>query len=173
MRVLLLLAASLLPLALATPAAAAQPGDVQPAVAASTAVSPPSARGRAAIDTTVAWRTYSATRQARVRVYPCDDEARPHTIVIDDPAANGDEPITDEARFVAEHVGRALGIDPVAATFVFRYTPASFAPAAGERGRALLLRATFRRGDSGDLTAPTWRVLTADQLGALTDRQLR
>ena len=41
----------------------------------------------------------------------------------DHPLKNG-APVTDEATFLAEHVGRALGFDPVAATFVFRFTPA-------------------------------------------------
>ncbi len=126
----------------------------------------------ATLDTLLAWRSYSDTRQARVRVYPCDDDQRPRTVVVDDPAENGGL-VTDEIRYFAELVGRALRFDPAEATFVLRYTAAAFTPGSDDRGRALLLRATFRRTDSGELGPPSWRVITAEALEDLTDRQLR
>ena len=133
--------------------------------------SAPRAQG-AALDTLVAWRSYSDTREARVRVYPCDDDDRPRTVVLDDPVENGGL-VTDEIRYVAELVGRSLRFDPAEATFVLRYTAAAFTPGATDRGRALLLRVTFRRTDSGELGPPSWRVNTPDALEELTDRQLR
>ncbi len=120
-------------------------------------------------DQEVSWRAYAAQRTARVRVFAVEDERRPHTIVVDDRASNGG-PITDEAQFVADIVGREVGVDPTAATFVFRFTPAAFAEGAQDQGKTLLLRATFRRTQSGGLGSPNWRVLTAEGLDELTDR---
>lgn len=120
-------------------------------------------------DLEVSWRAYTAQRAARVRVYAADDERRPHTIVVDDRASNGG-PITDEAQFVADLIGREVGVDPTTATFVFRFTPSAFTEGGSERGKTLLLRATFRRTQSGGLGSPDWRVLTRDGLDDLTDR---
>ena len=123
-------------------------------------------------DEVVTWKTYAAERAARVRVFLADDERRPRTVVIDERAENGGV-VTDDAQFLADLVGRQLGFDPVAATFVFRFTPASFAEGAPERGKTLLLRATFGRSSSGALAAPSWRVLSPDELDELTDRAMR
>ena len=123
-------------------------------------------------DAELSWRTYSADRAARVRVFHSEDDRRPHTVVVDDRAGNG-APITDEAGFVAELAGRELGVDPTAAAFVFRYTPAAFADGAAERGKTLLLKATFRRLETGGLASPSWRVITADAMDRLTDRAFR
>ncbi len=123
-------------------------------------------------DQQLAWRSYSAPRQARVRLFHADDERRPRTVVIDDCAANG-APITDEATFVADLAARELGFDPTEATFVFRFSPAAFDGEARDSGKTLLLRATFSRGASGNLGSPQWRVITADALDALTDRAFR
>ncbi|HEX8386106.1 MAG TPA: hypothetical protein VF576_07980, partial [Rubricoccaceae bacterium] len=81
--------------------------------------------------------------------------------------------ITDEAGFVADLVGRELGFDPTAATFVFRFTPSAFAEGADDDGKTLLLRATFQRGASGNLGSAQWRVITPDALDELTDRAFR
>ena len=120
-------------------------------------------------DREVSWRTYSDDRAARVRVFPSGDDRRPHTVVVDDRASNGGC-ITDEAQFVADLVGRELGLDPVAATWVFRFTPASFAEGAPDDGKTLFLKATFRRTSTGALGSPDWRVLSAAALRDLTDR---
>lgn len=129
--------------------------------------------GAAALhDEVVTWRTYSSERAARVRVFARDDERRPRTVVVDDRASNGGA-VTGEASFVADLVGRELGFDPVAATFVFRFTPAAFVEGADDDGKTLLLQATFRRTSSGGLGSPSWRVLTPDGLEDLTDRGMR
>jgi hypothetical protein len=130
------------------------------------------AQGAALHDSVITWRTYSDDRAARVRVYASSDERRPRTVVVDGRAGNG-APVTDEAAFVADLIGRELGFDPVAATFVFRFTPAAFADGAPDRGKTLLLRATFRRTSSGGLGSPDWRVILPDALDELTDRALR
>ena len=124
------------------------------------------------VDSVVTWRTYSSERSARVRVFVADDEKRPHTVVVDERASNGGV-VTDDVRFLADHLGRELGFDPVAATYVFRFTPASFVEGADDRGKTLLLRVTFSRGASGALVSPTWRAISADELDGLTDRAFR
>ena len=126
----------------------------------------------AAVDTVLQWGTYGATSRARLRVYESDDERRPRTVVVDDVPSNAGL-VIDEVRFFAETAGRGLGFDPADATFVFRYTAAAFTAGAGDDGRRLLLRATFRRSDSGELQPPAWRVITSDALAELTSRQLR
>ena len=123
-------------------------------------------------DEAVSWRTYASEHSARVRVFASDDARRPRTVVVDDRASNGTA-VTDDAQFVADVIGRELGFDPVAATFVFRFTPAAFVEDASERGKTLLLKATFRRTSTGALGAPDWRVISSDALEDLTDRAMR
>lgn len=135
-------------------------------------LSVPGPRAQPLTDTLLAWRSYSHDRTARVRLFRCDDDDRPHTVVVDERADSAGGPVTDEVRYVAETIGRTFGFDPATATFVFRFTAAGFAPGAHDDGKALLIRATFRRGASGDLDAPTWRVLSRDALAELTDRAL-
>ena len=146
-----------LALAFALPAAA-QPAQTDP--------------GSSLTDRVVTWRTYSATREARVRTFASGDERRPVTVVVDDRASNG-SPVTDDAGFVADYIGRETGIDPTTAAFVFRFTPAAFADDARDAGKTLLLRATFSRLASGALGSPQWRVVTADALDEMTDRAFR
>ena len=130
------------------------------------------AAAQPAVDTLLTWQSYSHARSAHVRVFPSSDEDRPRVVVLDERAESRGGPLTDEAQYVAETVGRTLGFDPVAATFVFRFTGAGFVPEADRSGKMLLLRATFRRGASGALNAPSWRVITRDGLADLTDRAL-
>ena len=120
-------------------------------------------------DTLLTWRSYSHERSARVRIFSCDDEARPHTVVVDERAESAGGPVTDEVRYVAEVVGRTFGFDPAEATFVFRFTAESFTAGEGDGGKAVLL---FRRTSSGELGSPSWRVLSRDALDELTDRAL-
>lgn len=134
-----------------------------------------SAQGEPLHDREISWRSYDLghDRSARVRVFACDDERRPHTVVIDDRAENGRTPVTDEAPYVAETVAREIGFDPTEATFVFRFTEGSFVEGGSDRGKALLVKATFRRNPSGSLAAPSWRVISPDVLEDLTDRAMR
>jgi hypothetical protein len=81
--------------------------------------------------------------------------------------------VTDDVRYFVETICRRLGIDPAETTFVFRFTAATFQAGAPDSGRSLLLRATFRRGNSGELGPPAWRVVTNEALEDFTSRQLR
>jgi len=140
-------------------------------LSASAAAQNPLSAG-ATVDTLLAWESYDAARRARVRVFDTDDPRRPVTVVID-ATADGGAAVTEDARFVAETTARRLRFDPTEATFVFRFTAASFVAGARDDGRALLLRATFRRSESGGVGPPAWRVISADALSDLTSRQLR
>ena len=129
------------------------------------------ASAQSGIDEVLTWRSYSAERSARVRVFDSGDSRRLHTVVIEEANDNAGGPVTDEARYVAETIGRTFGFDPVDAFFVFRFEVGS-ATGASAGNKILLLRVTFRRGASGELGAPSWRVISAETLSDLTDRAL-
>lgn len=122
-------------------------------------------------DTLLVWRTYAHEAQARVQLYAAASDARPVTAVVDEVAANRGGLATDDARFLAETIGRSFGHDPAEMTFVFRIGAQSFCEDASG-GRMLLLRATFSRTRTGRLGSPLWRVITRDELAELTDRAL-
>jgi hypothetical protein len=122
-------------------------------------------------DTLLVWRTYAQEAHARVHLYEAPGDARPWTAVVDELASNRAGLATDDARFLAETIGRSFGHDPAEMTFVFRIGAASFCEGASG-GRTLLLRATFSRTRAGRLGAPLWRVITRDELAELTDRAL-
>ncbi len=128
--------------------------------------------GAQAVDTLFTWQTYAQEAHARVRLFDAPDDARPLTVVVDELAANRAGLVTDDVRYFVETVGRALGHDPATATYVFRFTARSFSAEADAGGKMLLLRATFNRTKSGRLSAPSWRVLTRDEVAELTDRAL-
>ncbi len=135
------------------------------------ALSTSGASAQSGADEVITWRSYSAERSAHVRVFDSGDRARAFTVVIEETNDGGSGPVTDEARYVAETVGRTFGFDPVEAFFVFRFEISS-STGASSSNKVLLLRATFRRGASGDLGAPTWRVISAETLSDITDRAL-
>ena len=122
-------------------------------------------------DTVITWRTYARAVEVPIQVFTAESDRRPYTIVLDDRAEYG-ALLTTDARFFAETVGRGLGVDPAEATFVFRYSAASFSEGEDPGRRALLVRATFSRNRSGTLAAPTWRLITRDELSDLTDRAM-
>lgn len=124
------------------------------------------------VDTLLTWRTYTVPAHAHLRVFAAPSDARPLTAVIDELASNAASPATDDARFLAETIGRMLGHDPAAMTFVFRFSQASFCADQARPTKRLLLRATFARTRTGALASPSWRVITRDELAALTDRAL-
>lgn len=122
-------------------------------------------------DTLLTWRTYDAAAVARVRLFPSNDDDRPRTAVVDELAQNRSGLVTDDARFLAETIGRTFGFDPAEAFFVFRFSGESFCEGAAAT-KALLLRATFSRSSAGRLNMPNWRIISRDELATLTDRAL-
>ena len=120
-------------------------------------------------DRPLSWRSYTGrTHRATATVYANagrDRERRPWSVVlVADPANRA--PITDDAPFVADLVGRDLGADPARLAFLFRFGLDGDA-------RPLTVRAAFRRSSSGRLGAPAWRVLSPDEVEDYTDRALR
>ncbi len=122
-------------------------------------------------DTLLTWRTYGQEGIARVQTFESNDEDRPLTVVVDERAENRAGLVTDDVRYFVETYGRSVGVDPAGAAFVFRFSGASFC-ADGSEDKTLLLRATFTRTKAGRLSAPSWRVISRDELAELTDRAL-
>ena len=122
------------------------------------------------------WRSYSGgTRSATATLYGntsrFDAEERPYTVVLVQGEGNR-APITEDAKYLAEIIGRDLGVSPTRLAFLFRF---AIAPTCGAEGtdRPLTIRATFRASSSGGLVSPSWRVLSAEEVEDYTDRQLR
>lgn len=133
-------------------------------------VSIPSAKVQEWQDYALTWRSYTGgTRHATATLYGnasrFDADERPYTVVIVQGDGNR-APITDDAEFLAEIIGRDLGVSPVRLAFVYRFTTEG-------ADRPLSVRATFRLSSSGNLVSPSWRVLSAEEVEDYTDRQLR
>lgn len=126
----------------------------------------------ARIDTVFSWRGYGQTGTVRVAVYsnPADED-RPTTVVLRELAENAGPSCLEDARFLIEQVSRAFGIDPEAAAWVFHWGAFSYEGAQGRK--SLFLRATVRRGRSGDLLAPSWRLVSHEDVEEMTDRGYR
>ncbi len=122
------------------------------------------------------WRSYgggtlSATATLYGNTSRHDSDERPYTVVLVQGEGNR-APITEDAKYLAEIIGRDLGVSPTRLAFLFRF---AVAPTCGAEGtdRPLTIRATFRLSSSGNLVSPSWRVLSAEEVEDYTDRQLR
>jgi hypothetical protein len=125
-------------------------------------------------DTTVTWRSYSATGTTRVQVYPGPpDEEEDHTVVLWALAENRGPTVVEDLPYVADLVGRRLGIDPTTAYWVTYWGGFSYEGADPDADRTLFLEATFNRTGDGDLGSPDWDVVTEPQVRELTDRHWR
>ena len=163
-RIAILLALTLVSL-LAAPAAAAQEPYTLP---------------RATVqewqDKPLTWRSYgggtlSATATLYGNASRHDGDERSYSVVLVQGEGNR-APITEDAKYLAEIIGRDLGVPPTRLAFLFRF---AVAPTCGAEGtdRPLTIRATFRLSSSGNLMSPSWRVLSAEEVEDYTDRQLR
>ena len=122
-------------------------------------------------DTTVTWRSYSATGTTRVQVYPGPpDEEEEHTVVLWELAENRGPTVVNDLPYVADLVGRRLSIDPATAYWVTYWGGFSYEGADPDADRTLFLEATFTRTDDGDLGSPDWDVVTETEVRTLTDR---
>ena len=125
-------------------------------------------------DTTITWRSYSRTGTAQVQVYPGPpDEEETHTIVVRELAENQGPSTIDDLQFLADLVGRRLGVDPTQAYWVLHWGGFSFQGADPDADKALFLRATFNRTKSGNLSSPYWNVISDTDVRELTDRRWR
>jgi len=125
-------------------------------------------------DTTVTWRSYSRTGTAQVQVYPGPpDEEETHTIVVQELAENNGPSTVEDFSFLADLVGRRLGVDPTTAYWVLHWGGFSFEGADPDADKSLFLEATFHRTQSGDLGSPRWDVISKTDVRELTDRRWR
>jgi len=125
-------------------------------------------------DTTLTWRSYSTTGTVQVHVYPGPpDEEEEHTIVLRELAENDGPSTVDDLQYLADLVGRRLGVDPTQAYWVLHWGGFSFEGGDPDADKALFLRATFNRTQSGNLSSPYWNVLSETDVRELTDRRWR
>jgi len=123
-------------------------------------------------DTTMTWRSYSRTGTAEVEVYPGPpDEEETHTIVVKELAENQGPSTIEDFQYLADLVGRQLGVDPTSAYWVLHWGGFSFEGADPNADKALFLRATFNRTKSGNLSSPYWNVASKTDVRELTDRR--
>ncbi len=128
--------------------------------------------GQPQTDTTMTWRSYSRTGTAEVEVYPGPpDEEETHTIVVKELAENQGPSTIEDFQYLADLVGRQLGVDPTAAYWVLHWGSFSFEGADPNADKALFLRATFNRTESGNLSSPYWNVASKTDVRELTDRR--
>lgn len=126
-------------------------------------------------DTTLSWRSYSRTGTTQVQVYPAppDDDDRSHTVVLREIADNRGPSTVDDLQYLADLVGRRLGLDPTTAYWIIHWGGFSYEGADPDADRELFLRATFNRTSSGNLSSPYWNVVSEDDVRELTDRRWR
>ena len=133
-----------------------------------------SAHAQPRVDTTITWRSYSRTGTAQVQVYPGPpDDEETHTIVVKELAENQGPSTVDDVQYLADLVGRRLGVDPTTAYWVLHWGGFSFEGADPDADKALFLRATFNRTKSGNLSSPYWNVISKTDVRELTDRRWR
>lgn len=132
---------------------------------------PPPAAAQLLADTTVTWQSYARDGTARARLYATpDDEDRSRVVVLTELAENDGPSTVQELRHLAELIGRRYGFDPASAYFVVHWGAHSYQGAEAD-DRDLLLRASFHRTSTGNLSSPNWYLLSREQLRELTDRQ--
>lgn len=126
-------------------------------------------------DTTLSWRSYSRTGTTQVQVYPAppDEEDRTHTVVLREIAGNRGPSTVDDLQYLADLVGRRLGLDPTTAYWIIHWGGFSYEGADPDADRELFLRATFNRTKSGNLSSPYWNVISENDVRELTDRRWR
>ncbi|OZC01300.1 hypothetical protein [Rubricoccus marinus] len=121
-------------------------------------------------DKPLTWRSYGGgTLSATATIYGNasrhDSDERSYSVVLVQGEGNR-APITEDAKYLAEIIGRDLGVSPTRLAFLFRF-------AVEGTDRPLTIRATFRLSSSGNLVSPSWRVLSTEEVEDYTDRQLR
>lgn len=125
-------------------------------------------------DTTITWRSYSRTGTVLVQVYPGPpDDEEEHTIVLRELAENRGPSTVEDLQYLADLVGRRLSVNPVQAYWVLHWGGFSFEGADPDADKALFLRATFNRTQSGNLSSPYWNVISETDVRELTDRRWR
>lgn len=144
------------------------------AVGFAAAAAPPPACAQLLADTLFTWQGYGPAAQCRLRLYArLPDEDYTHVVVLQELAENRGPSTLDDARHLAALVGRAYGIDPAQAYWVFHWGGFSFEGGQADRRKEVFLRATFRPTSGGALGAPNWRLITRADVEDYTDRLFR
>ncbi|GIV58258.1 MAG: hypothetical protein KatS3mg043_2194 [Rhodothermaceae bacterium] len=135
----------------------------------------PPAPAQLQVDTLFTWQGYRGEGVCRLRIYrtPPSDKDRTHVVILQELAENGGPSTVQDARYLADLVGRTFGFDPASAYWIFHWGPFSYEGARPDDRRELFLRATFRRSESQRLGSPTWRVVAREEVEKYTDRQFR
>lgn len=124
-------------------------------------------------DTLFTWQGYGRVSTCRLRLFMSGpDQKKPHTIVVDELAANEGPSTFEDVQHLVELASRRLAVDPEQAFWVFHWGSFSYAGASGT-GKEFFLRATFRRSDTGSLGAPFLRLISRETVVAYTDRAFR
>ena len=132
---------------------------------------PSAVRAQLLADTLFTWQGYNRASMCRVRLYAVPPQHDRERVVLLQELAESRGPSTvSDARLLAELIGRQFGLDPARAYWVFHWGAFSFEGAAPDRSKELFLRAAFRRTTSNSLASPSWRVLSREEVEALTDR---
>jgi hypothetical protein len=130
------------------------------------------AAGQPRTDTAVTWRSYSRTGTTHAAVYPApSDDEETRTIVLRELAENRGPTTVADLPYVADLVGRRLGVDPARVYWIVYWGGFSFAGADPDADKTLFLEATFNRTGDGDLGSPSWDVVTETEVRELTDRR--
>lgn len=131
-------------------------------------------RAQPQTDTTFTWRSYSQTGTTQVQVYPGppgDEEE--HTIVLRELAENRGPSTVEDLQYLADLVGRHLGLDPTQVYWIVHWGAFSYKNTEPDGDKDLFLRATFNRTKSGTLGSPYWKVVSETEVRELTDRLWR
>lgn len=125
-------------------------------------------------DSLFTWQGYGRDAQCRLSLYETTSkEDRPYAFVVREVAANRGPTSIADARYLAELIGRHHDIDPAEALWIFHWGAFSYTEDASDADKELFLRATFRRTSSNNLSTPAWKIITREDVEALTDRQFR
>jgi hypothetical protein len=114
-------------------------------------------------DAPFTWQEYGRTATCDLALHRdlADDEDRPHVAVLTERADNEGPSVVDDLRYVAEQIGRAHDLDPASVTWIVRWGAGAYEGAEG--GKEIVLQASFRRTKTGNLSTPSWRVLSREQ----------
>lgn len=123
------------------------------------------------VDTTFTWQGYAQTAECRLRIYAAPaDAGRRHTVILQELASNRGPTTAFDLPYLAEAVSRRFELDPAETYWILHWGAFSYEGARPTPGKELFLRATFRRTKSRNLGAPSWKLVTRDDVRAYTDR---
>ena len=132
---------------------------------------PNSAISQSLADTLFLWQGYSSPGQTQITVFAAPPgKDRSHVVVLKELAENTGPAIHEDLEYLVEEIGRRFGLDPVKTYWIIHRGAFSYIESATKPTKEIFLRATFRRGSTNRLGAPSWRVIGREDVENLTDR---